>query len=134
MRIMVLHIVFKKSLALFPSAGLPDRSRYFVGFFILKLNDELPLRTESILGHARVLYDTVSVNTRYCVKTNDQVTRPRALMSLNQIQPPSSSSRGSGASRSLSQRAKEVPAEEIVKGYEAAKKNGNSSRLDLGSS
>ena len=26
MRIMVLHIVFKKSLALFPSAGLSDRS------------------------------------------------------------------------------------------------------------
>jgi hypothetical protein len=38
MRIMVLHIVFKKSLALFPSVGLSDRSRYFVGFFVLKLN------------------------------------------------------------------------------------------------
>ena len=47
MRIMVLHIVFKKSLALFPSVGLADRSRYFVGFFVLKLNDELPFRKAS---------------------------------------------------------------------------------------
>ena len=79
MRIMVLHIVFKQSLALFPSVGLSDRSRYF------KLNDELPLSTESILGHARILYDTMFLNTIYCVKTNDWVTRPRALMSSNQI-------------------------------------------------
>ena len=56
---MVLHIVFKKSLALFQSVGLSDRSRYFVGFFVLKLNEELPLSTESILGHACILYDPV---------------------------------------------------------------------------
>ena len=50
MRIMVLHIVFKKSLDRFPSVGLSDRSRYFVGFFVLKLNDELPLSTGKGLG------------------------------------------------------------------------------------
>jgi hypothetical protein len=121
MRIMVLHIVFKKSLALFPSVGLSDRSRYFVGFFVLKLNDELPLSTENIPGHARILYETVFLSTRYCVKTNGQVTHPRALMSLDQIR------RLERVSRIRFQRVaestgKEVPAEEIVKGYEVKKK------------
>jgi hypothetical protein len=38
---------------------LPDCSRYFVGFFVLKLNDEFPLSTQSILGHACILYESV---------------------------------------------------------------------------
>ena len=59
MRIMVLHIKLKKSLAFFASVGLSDGSRYLVGFFVLKLNDELPFSTESILGHACILYGPV---------------------------------------------------------------------------
>ena len=50
MRIMVLHLKLKKPLAFFASVGLSDCSRYLVGFFVLKLNDELPLSTESIPG------------------------------------------------------------------------------------
>jgi hypothetical protein len=121
MRIMVLHIGFKKSLALFPSVGLSDRSRYFVGFFVLKLNDELPLSTESILGHARILYDTVFLNTRYCVRTNGRATHPRALMSLT-IYAPSSAFSRIRFQRVAESTGKEVPAEEIMKGYEVEKK------------
>jgi hypothetical protein len=81
MRIMVLHIKLKKSLAFSASVGLSDCSRYLVGFFVLKLNDELPFSTESILGHACILYGPVFRNTRYCVKNfNGRVSRPRALM------------------------------------------------------
>ena len=39
---MVLHLKLKKSLAFFASVGLSDCSRYLVGFFALKLNDEFP--------------------------------------------------------------------------------------------
>ena len=68
MRIMVLHIKLKKAFAFFASVGLSDCSRYLVGFFVLKLNDEFPLSTESILGHANILYVPAFRNTRYCVK------------------------------------------------------------------
>src|ERR1700726_1394607 len=65
---MVLHLVLKKSLAFFASVGLSDRSRYLFGFFVLVFvfNDEFPLCTESILGHACILYESVFKNTRYC--------------------------------------------------------------------
>ena len=56
MRIMVLHLKLKKSLAFFASAGLSDCSRYLVGFFVLKLSDKFPFSTESILGNACILY------------------------------------------------------------------------------
>ena len=56
MRIMVLHFKLKQSLAFFASVGLSDCSRYLVGFFVLKLNDEFPLRPESILSHTYILY------------------------------------------------------------------------------
>jgi len=59
MRIMVLHIKLKKSLAFFASVGLSDCSRYLVGFFVFKLNDEFPFSTESTLGHACILYGPV---------------------------------------------------------------------------
>ena len=59
MRIMVLHLKLKKSLAFFAGVGLSDCSRYLVGFFVLKFNDEFPLSTESILGHACILYEPV---------------------------------------------------------------------------
>jgi len=59
MRIMVLHFKLKNSLAFSASAGLSHCSRYLVGFFVLKLNDELPFSTESILGHACILYGPV---------------------------------------------------------------------------
>jgi hypothetical protein len=60
MRIMVLHLKLKKSLAFFASAGLSDCSRYLVGFFVLKLNDELPFSRESVRsqhkqGHFEVI-------------------------------------------------------------------------------
>jgi hypothetical protein len=60
MRIMVLHLKLKKFLAFFASAGLSDGSRYLVGFFVPKLNDELPFSTERILGHACILYGLCS--------------------------------------------------------------------------
>jgi hypothetical protein len=66
MRIMVLHIVLKKSLTFFPNVGLSHCSRYLIGFFVLKLNDEFPFSTESILGHACILYSPVFRDTRYC--------------------------------------------------------------------
>ena len=56
MRVMVLHIVLKEPLAFFASVGLSDCSRYLIGFFVLKFNDEFPLGTDSILGHACILY------------------------------------------------------------------------------
>ena len=59
MQIMVLHLKIKKSLAFFASVGLSDRSRYLVGFFVLKLNDEFPFSTESIPDHACILYGPV---------------------------------------------------------------------------
>jgi len=51
--------VLKKSLAFFPSVGLSNCSRYLVGFFVLKLNDEFPLSTESILDHVKCIPETV---------------------------------------------------------------------------
>ena len=59
MRIMVLHFKLKQSLAFFASVGLSDCSRYLVGFFVLKLNDEFPLSTESILDHVKCIPETV---------------------------------------------------------------------------
>src|ERR1700693_3318693 len=59
MRIVVLHIVLKKPLAFFASVDLSDCSRYLIGFFVFKLNDKFPLGTESILGHACILYEFV---------------------------------------------------------------------------
>ena len=49
----------KKPLAFFASVGLSDCSRYLIGFFVFKLNDKFPLGTESILGHACILYEFV---------------------------------------------------------------------------
>ena len=51
MRIMVLHIKLKKSLAFLPSISLPDSSRYLVRFFVLKLTTNFHLvgRASSIM-------------------------------------------------------------------------------------
>ena len=68
MRIMVLHLKLKKSLAFSASVGLSDCSRISWGFFVLELNDELPFSTESILGHACILYGL-------CCETQDIVEK-----------------------------------------------------------
>jgi hypothetical protein len=65
---MVLDIVLEESLTFFAGVGLADCSRYLLGFFVFKFNDELPLGEDS-LGHVYGLYVGDLRNTRSCVKS-----------------------------------------------------------------
>jgi hypothetical protein len=55
---MVLYVEFDQLLTFPSSICLSDRAGYFLRFFVLKLDDELPLGTNRTLAHACILYES----------------------------------------------------------------------------